>query len=65
MSSQSEPVSKRFSIVLPDELDADLQKWADGEGRPKANLASFILETAIKMKYREKYPPVVETQKAS
>ena len=65
MSSQSEPVSKRFSIVLPDELDADLQKWAESEGRPKANLASFILETAIKSKYKDKYPPIQDVDKAS
>ena len=65
MLSKSEPVSKRFSIVLPDELDADLQRWAEGEGRPKANLASFILETAIKMKFKDKYPPIQNVDRAS
>jgi hypothetical protein len=47
----------RFSINLPDTLDEDLQRWADEESRPKANLAAFLVELAVRQKYPEKYPP--------
>ncbi|MBD1871236.1 hypothetical protein H6F93_31970 [Leptolyngbya sp. FACHB-671] len=51
-------MSKRFSITVPDEVYADLEKWADGEGRPTANLAGFLVEVAVKRKYKDKYPDV-------
>ncbi|PSN19663.1 hypothetical protein C7271_06215 [filamentous cyanobacterium CCP5] len=50
-------MSDRFTVTLPDGVGADLQRWADSEGRAKANLASFLLELAVRQRYPEKYPP--------
>lgn len=50
-------MSDRFTVTLADGLSDDLQKWAEDEGRAKANLASFLIELAIRQKYPEKYPP--------
>ena len=59
MNSDTETImSDRFSVTLADGLAADLQQWADEEGRAKANLASFLIELAIRQKFPEKYPPL-------
>ncbi|MFQ3619278.1 MAG: hypothetical protein SNJ50_21530 [Cyanobacteriota bacterium] len=50
-------VSKRIMVTLPDSIAADLEKWADQEGRPTANLAAFLIEQAVRVKFDEKYPP--------
>ncbi len=49
-------MSKRTTIVLPDKIFADLEKWADEEGRPTANLAAFLVEQAVRAKYPDDYP---------
>ncbi len=49
-------VSKRVLVTLPDGLHADLERWAEEETRPTANLAAFLLEQAIRAKYSDKYP---------
>lgn len=49
-------MSKRTTIVLPDKIFADLEKWADEEGRPTANLAAFLVEQAVRSKYPDEYP---------
>jgi len=59
---QLDIVSKRFSITVPDEVYADLERWADSEGRPTANLAGFLVELAVKRKFKEKYPDVSPEQ---
>ena len=41
-------VSKRVFVTLPDAVFEDLERWADSEGRPTANLAAFLVETAVK-----------------
>ena len=51
-------MSDRFSVTLADGLAADLQQWANEEGRAKANLASFLIELAIRQKFPEKYQPL-------
>ena len=53
-------VSKRIMVTLPDSVAADLEKWADEEGRPTANLAGYLLEYAIRVKFPEKYPVTVK-----
>ena len=59
MNSDTETLmSDRFSVTLADGLAADLQQWANEEGRAKANLASFLIELAIRQKFPEKYPPL-------
>lgn len=52
----STEMSKRTTIVLPDKIFADLEKWADEEGRPTANLAAFLVEQAVRAKYPAEYP---------
>jgi hypothetical protein len=44
----SNPVSKRVLVTLPDVLAADLEAWAEYQGRPTANLASFLIELGIR-----------------
>lgn len=51
-----ELVSKRVMMTLPDALHADLERWADEETRPVANLVAALVEQAIRAKYPEKYP---------
>ncbi|MBW4422025.1 MAG: hypothetical protein KME13_22895 [Myxacorys californica WJT36-NPBG1] len=41
------PVSKRVFLTLPDTVYADLERWADLQGRPIANLANYLVERAI------------------
>lgn len=57
MTQRYGSVMAKFSVNLPDKLHDALQLWADAEGRPKANLASFLLELAIRQKFPEKFPP--------
>lgn len=54
--NEIQSVSKRVLITLPDGLHSDLEKWAEEESRPTANLAAFLLEQAIRIKYPQKYP---------
>jgi len=52
-------VSKRINVTLPDLIAEALDRWADSEGRPTANLAAYLLETAIKeAEERGKIPPI-------
>ena len=53
-------MSKRTTITLPDAVFDDLGHWADSEGRPLANLAAFLVEIAVKKKYKSKYTQEVE-----
>lgn len=46
----------RFSVTLPDQINKDLQEWADKEGRPKANLTAFLIESAVRSRFPERYP---------
>ena len=41
-------VSKRINITLPDSVVEELENWADAQGRSLANLAAFLLESAVK-----------------
>jgi hypothetical protein len=50
-------MSKKTTIVLPDTIYEDLMKWAESEGRPTANLASFLIEQSVRTKFSNKYPP--------
>ncbi len=40
-------VSKRVYVTLPDSVYEALERWADKQGRPTANLAGFLLEVAV------------------
>jgi hypothetical protein len=53
-----EIVSKRVNLTLPDAVFDALERWADAEGRPTANLAAFIVEVAVKeAEQQNKIPP--------
>ncbi|MEM6403225.1 MAG: hypothetical protein AAF757_23850 [Cyanobacteria bacterium P01_D01_bin.116] len=52
----NEWMSKKITIVLPDAIHEDLAKWADQEGRATANLASFLVEQSVRVKFPNKYP---------
>ena len=50
-------VSKRFTVTVPDTVWADLEMWADKQGRPTANLAAFLIELGItQAKERGEFP---------
>jgi hypothetical protein len=56
-------VSKRINVTLPDSLYDELERWAEAQGRPVANLAAFLVEIGLK-EGREKgeIPPPVKPQ---
>jgi hypothetical protein len=41
-------MSKRVQVTLPDRLAAELEQWADSDGRPLSNLCAFLLEQSVK-----------------
>ena len=43
-----DPVSKRIYVTLPDTVHDDLEGWADYQGRPTANLASYLIELGLR-----------------
>ena len=53
-----ELVSKRVFLTLPDLLYEKLERWANYQGRPVANLAAYIVEKAMEEAEAEgKLPP--------
>jgi hypothetical protein len=64
MSKESLPNMAKFSVNVPDEIGEDLARWANEEGRPRANLAAFLIELAVRQKYPDKYPPEKVVKKA-
>lgn len=42
------PVSKRFTVTVPDSVFEELENWADCQGRPTANLAAYLIEAGIR-----------------
>jgi hypothetical protein len=51
-------VSKRINVTLPDAVHDELEWWAESQGRPTANLANFLIESAIRQaKERGEIPP--------
>jgi hypothetical protein len=54
-------VSKRVNLTLPDAVHEDLERWASSQGRPSANLAAFLVELAIRRaKESGELPPAPE-----
>ena len=43
-----ENVSKRVNLTLPDVIYDELEAWAEFQGRPTANLAAYLVESAIR-----------------
>ena len=40
--------SRKVYVTLPDTVYDDLEGWADYQGRPTANLASYLIELGIR-----------------
>ncbi|NJN12806.1 MAG: hypothetical protein HC836_50175 [Richelia sp. RM2_1_2] len=40
-------MSKRVHVTLPDKVFDTLQRWADDQGRPVANLVAYLVEKAV------------------
>ncbi|MGB3758818.1 MAG: hypothetical protein WBA07_20960 [Rivularia sp. (in: cyanobacteria)] len=41
-------VSKRVNLTIPDVVYEELEAWAEYQGRPTANLAAYLVESAIR-----------------
>lgn len=59
MAKYSE-ITKRTTITLPAAIFEAMERWADEEGRPTANLAAYLIEQSIRIKYPEKFPPKIQ-----
>lgn len=46
---------RKIQVTLPDRIGDELEKWAEYEGRPLANLCNYLLEAALKAE-KEKNP---------
>jgi len=44
---QALTVSRRIHVTLPDSIYDALERWADRQGRPTANLGAFLIEVAV------------------
>lgn len=58
---------KRITVTLPDQVAEALEAWASQQGRPTANLASFLIEQGIiqaqdKGLYKVSTPQTVEAK---
>ncbi len=55
-------VSKRINVTLPDAVYEELEWWAEAQGRPTANLANFLIESALRQaRERGEIPPKPKT----
>ena len=50
----------KFSVNLPEPIYQSLMQWAEHEGRTKGNLAAFLLEAAVRLRYPREHPPTFE-----
>ncbi|KYC37454.1 hypothetical protein WA1_41475 [Scytonema hofmannii PCC 7110] len=41
-------MSKKFSVTVPDSVFNDLERLAELQGRPTANLAAFLIELGVR-----------------
>ncbi len=56
-------MSKRINVTLPDTLYDELERWAEAQGRPTANLAAFLIEIGIREgRDKGEIPPPVQPQ---
>lgn len=59
----SDSMSKRTTITLPDSVYVELEDWARQQGRPVANLASFLVELGIRQaKDKGEYSPTPKAE---
>ena len=54
----SNTVTKRVYLTLADKVYDALERWAEDQGRPVANLAAYLVEKALEQAEAEgKIPP--------
>jgi len=53
-------VTKRTTITLPSAVYEALEHWAEDEGRPTANLAAYLIEQSVRIKYPDQFPPRIK-----
>ncbi len=59
-------VSRKVFVTLPDLTYEELERWAALQGRPTANLATFLIEIGINAaKERGELPPRQSTNSKS
>ena len=56
-------MSKRVYLTLADKVYDALERWADDQGRPVANLAAYLVEKAIEQAEAEGKIPPYSTKK--
>ncbi|WP_407888717.1 ribbon-helix-helix domain-containing protein [Scytonema sp. NUACC26] len=57
-------MSKKFSVTVPDSVFNDLERLAELQGRPTANLAAFLIELGVReAKERGELPYQTDTIK--
>jgi len=59
MAKYSE-ITKRTTITLPALVFEAMEEWADEEGRPTANLAAYLIEQSVRIKYPDRFPPKIQ-----
>ena len=48
VTNDTDMARKRVNLSLPEGIYADLEAWADSQGRPIANLAAYLVESGIR-----------------
>lgn len=58
-------MSKRVYLTLPDIVYENLERWADEQGRPVANLAAYLVERAVEQAQQEGKIPIGSQKRSS
>lgn len=58
--AKASDITKRTTITLPSAIFEALEEWADGEGRPTANLAAYLIEQSVRIKFPDRFPPKIQ-----
>lgn len=48
VTQDTDMARKRVNLSLPEGIYADLETWAELQGRPVANLAAYLVEAGIR-----------------
>lgn len=62
---QSDEMSKRITVTLPDAIYSHLGEWAYEEGRTHTQLANLLIELSVRAKYPDRYPPAITETRRS
>ena len=59
MGKHSE-ITKRTTITLPALVFEAMEEWSEEEGRATANLAAYLIEQSVRIKYPDRFPPKIQ-----